>query len=432
MYLISVIIPVYNSEKFIDECFNSVKNKDNLIEIILVDDNSTDSTKRKLIEYSANNKNVKTVFHKNNLGVSETRNAGLKIASGKYIIFLDSDDFICENSFDQLLVKINLNFNVDIYIVNIVDDHLAYRDIYYCDAEDIYTNRNILNNISNLSHNLDIGVCWRYIIKRDILISNKIQFLPMARIYEDQEFFVKIFSLSKYFLYLDKFYYHHKNRKNSISQKIEDYCVTSCLHVLISLTIFFKENEFNDLNQKFILSRIKAMLIVLDQRILLCRKDELVNISKLFQQLINNLKGVPQFIQLHQQNQIFSIKDSQHLSIYYFHYLKQKNIKLIPSGSTNIFLYCAGIFGKGLAKILEDENYKIIGFIDDDKSIQGDKIFGYVIFSSTILNNYLIQNNNFHILICTQRKNICKIIIKRLIKLRITENHYSIAYSTFI
>ena len=431
MYLISIIIPVYNAEYFIDECFYSVLNKNNSIEIILIDDCSTDNTKKKLIEYTKKYNNIKTIYHKSNLGVSETRNSGMNIATGKYIIFLDSDDFICDNSLELLLEQINNNFNVDIYIVNIIDDHLAYHNIHYCDNKNIYTNRTILNNISNLSHNLDIGVCWRYIIKRDILISNKIHFLPMARIYEDQEFFVKIFSLSKYFVFLDKFYYHHNNRKYSISQNVEFYCITSCLHVLISLITFLKAHNFNDLNNKFILSRIKAMLIVLDQRILLCSKDELVNISELFNKLINELNSLSIFIELFQSIHVFKNTDSKYLSIEYYNYLKKRNINLIPSCSTNIFIYCAGIFGKAIAKVLQDENYEIIGFIDDDKSIQYENILGIEIQSITVINNYLKRKNNFHILICTQRKNICEVIIKHLINMGINEKHYSIAYLTF-
>ena len=431
MYSISVIIPVYNAEYFLDECFYSVLNKDDSIEIILIDDNSTDNTKKLLIKYAKKYNNVKTIFNENNLGVSETRNIGLNIASGRYIIFLDSDDFICDDSLELLLEHINKNSNVDIYIVNIVDDHIAYQNIYYCDNNNIYTNRTILNNISNLSHNLDIGVCWRYIVKKDLLISNKIQFLSMARIYEDQEYFVKIFTLSKYFVFLDKFYYHHTNRKYSISQNVDFYCITSCLHVLISLITFLKENEFNDLNNKFILSRIKAMLIVLDQRMLLCSKDELVNISNLFKKLVYELDNVSIFIKFSQNIREFNNTDSKCFAIVYYNYLKKRNINLIPSCSTSIFIYCAGIFGKGVAKILQDENYKIIGFIDDDKSIQYEKILGIEIHSIAVINTYLNKIKNFHILICTQRKNICELIIKHLIKLGINQNHYSIACSSF-
>ena len=101
MCLISIIIPVYNAEDYIDECFNSVSNINDSIEIILIDDKSTDNSRSKLIEYSKRHANVKTIFHNNNIGVSEARNSGLNIAIGKYIIFLDSDDFIYPNSFNR-------------------------------------------------------------------------------------------------------------------------------------------------------------------------------------------------------------------------------------------------------------------------------------------------------------------------------------------
>jgi len=430
MCLISIIIPVYNAEDYIDECFNSVSNINDSIEIILIDDKSTDNSRSKLIEYSKRHANVKTIFHNNNIGVSEARNSGLNIAIGKYIIFLDSDDFIYPNSFNQLLYQIHTNLNIDVYIVNAVSDHLAYNSIYYCNYNKVYSNVTVLKNISSLSHNLDIGVCWRYIIKRDILTSNNITFLANARIYEDQEFFVRVFTSSANYFFLKNFHYHHNVRNNSISQNINFYCMTSCLHVLISLIIMFEENKSDDLSMYFIFSRIKAMLIVLVHRLFLCSNDELVSISNLFNKLINKFKCVEKFSELFRNIKIIH-SNSKHLSIEYYNYYKKRNINLIPSCTTNIFIYCAGILGKGIAKILQDESYNIIGFIDDEKSIRGKKIYGLEVFSKNDVRNYMKKNDDFHVLICTQRKNIIKILIEHLVNLGLSKNRYSIAYSEF-
>ena len=100
--LISVVIPVYKVEKFIRNCVDSViaqTYKD--LEIILVDDVSPDGCPAICDEYAAADKRIKTV-HKENGGLSSARNAGLDVATGEYVFFVDSDDYISENAIERL------------------------------------------------------------------------------------------------------------------------------------------------------------------------------------------------------------------------------------------------------------------------------------------------------------------------------------------
>ena len=109
MKTVSVIIPVYNTEKYIEECISSVVNqtfKD--IEIILVDDGSTDNSS-KLCDLYSKKYDFINVIHKNNEGLGLTRNAGMMKASGRYIIFVDSDDYIEKNTIETVLNKILLD-----------------------------------------------------------------------------------------------------------------------------------------------------------------------------------------------------------------------------------------------------------------------------------------------------------------------------------
>ena len=111
--LISVIIPVYNAEKFLNKCLDSVigqtyKN----LEIILVDDGSQDDSGKICDEYAQKDNRIK-VIHKENGGDSSARNTGLKMATGKYITTIDSDDWIELNAYEDML-KVLLEKNVDI------------------------------------------------------------------------------------------------------------------------------------------------------------------------------------------------------------------------------------------------------------------------------------------------------------------------------
>ena len=95
--LISIIVPIYNVQKYLDRCMKTLLNQTyRNIEIILVDDESPDECPKMCEEYTKIDQRVK-VIHKKNGGLGFARNSGLEIAQGKYIIFVDSDDYVTEN-----------------------------------------------------------------------------------------------------------------------------------------------------------------------------------------------------------------------------------------------------------------------------------------------------------------------------------------------
>ena len=117
---ISIIIPVYNVEKYLNKCLNSVieqtyKN----IEVILIDDGSTDNSGKICDEYAKNDIRIK-IIHQQNGGVSTARNNGLEHATGKYITFVDSDDYIEKEMIETMAKKI-MKKNADIVICGVTD-----------------------------------------------------------------------------------------------------------------------------------------------------------------------------------------------------------------------------------------------------------------------------------------------------------------------
>ena len=113
--LISVIIPVYNVEKYLHRCLDSViaQTYQN-IEIICVDDGSIDESGRICNQYAVRDARIK-VIHQENQGLSAARNRGLDAAEGEYIAFVDSDDYILEDMYKKMLDKL-LNYNVDLCV----------------------------------------------------------------------------------------------------------------------------------------------------------------------------------------------------------------------------------------------------------------------------------------------------------------------------
>ncbi|MBQ8301255.1 MAG: glycosyltransferase [Clostridia bacterium] len=113
MKKISVIVPVYNVEKYIEKCLDSIINQTyKNLEIILIDDGSTDNSCRICDEYALRDERF-TVVHNENGGVSVARNAGLKKATGEYIMFVDSDDYV-ESDIAEVLMNLTLQYDADI------------------------------------------------------------------------------------------------------------------------------------------------------------------------------------------------------------------------------------------------------------------------------------------------------------------------------
>jgi len=147
MYSVSVIIPCYNAENFLVDCLKGLsKQTFRDFEIIFVDDGSTDYTPKMLDEYASSNSNVK-VIHQANQGVSTAKNNGFKIASGKYIYFCDSDDFIHPQLLEIFYNTLEKN-NSDIVGCgsNFFKEQIRYDDVQF---EDL-TNKNFISNYDDL------------------------------------------------------------------------------------------------------------------------------------------------------------------------------------------------------------------------------------------------------------------------------------------
>ena len=117
---ISVIIPVYNAELYLKECLDSICNNTYIdLEIILLNDGSLDRSGKICDDYAQKDARIK-VFHKKNQGVSATRNLGIKYATGKYIAFIDSDDYVEKNYFKSLYENLKMN-DTDLSVCRVAD-----------------------------------------------------------------------------------------------------------------------------------------------------------------------------------------------------------------------------------------------------------------------------------------------------------------------
>ena len=220
--LISVIIPVYNVENYLRECVDSVINQTyKNLEIILVDDGSTDSSGKICDEYAKTDSRI-TVISQKNSGPSKTRNAGLKNAKGKYIYFLDSDDYIEADAFEQLICTAEKN-GADLVFFDahsFADNGDEIRQGYT--VKGIYEPKSGYETLTELQKNKDYH-CAIYLlfICRTLLEENKISFLEAAYCSEDMLFTYQVYCSAKKAVQCKSTLYHRRYRDGSIvtSQK---------------------------------------------------------------------------------------------------------------------------------------------------------------------------------------------------------------------
>lgn len=209
---ISIIVPVYKVEEQLDECIKSILNQKFIdFELILVDDGSPDRCGQICDEYSKKDKRIK-VIHKSNGGLSDARNAGLDIAKGKYIGFVDSDDIIDSNMYKILFECINKS-NSDIVQCKFkkfkkLDEISIGLDYSGLKIKEFNSKQAIIDMIDNNEINVN---SWNKLYKKDIF--NDIRF-PKGKIHEDEFLTYKLLFKSNKISYVDKeLYYYYKNDK---------------------------------------------------------------------------------------------------------------------------------------------------------------------------------------------------------------------------
>ncbi len=230
---LSVIVPVYNVEKYLDKCLNSLANQTfKEMEVIIVNDGSLDNSEEIIDKYVKKYDNF-TSYKKKNGGLSSARNYGIKYASGEYIAFLDSDDYVTYDMYEKMYEKAKSNnFDMVVCDVNYVSD----------DKEWVVTSniKNDTNDIKKVMYNI-YPAAWNKIFKKEILVNNKIYFKEGVW-FEDVEFIYRLLPYIKNIGVIHEPFNQYVQREgsitNTVNKKIYDY-----VYNMDSIIDFYKERE---------------------------------------------------------------------------------------------------------------------------------------------------------------------------------------------
>jgi glycosyltransferase involved in cell wall biosynthesis len=239
--LFSIIIPVYNVEKYLNECVDSLLSQDfKEFELILVDDGSQDRGGLICDEYAQKDARVKVV-HQENAGLAVARNTGTDIAQGEYIVYVDSDDYICDSAFLSKLAK-KTKDKADVILYGYKkffessqtfgNDICAYPALKGKSAESVIA---LL-----LQTDMYDGSAWNKTIRREFLNQNQIRFVP-GMISEDSDWFLQVGTRAKSYDNVNEAFLVYRQREGSISHAPKIKSLTDNLHILESWTKRFDE-----------------------------------------------------------------------------------------------------------------------------------------------------------------------------------------------
>ncbi|WP_346712703.1 glycosyltransferase [Mediterranea massiliensis] len=218
--IISVIIPVYNTEKYLSHCIESVLAQTFTdFELLLIDDGSNDNSGKICDQYASLDIRIK-VIHKKNEGVSIARNYGLANASGEWCCFIDSDDWVAPQYLKNFATLSQSNENIQLAIQG-----------FWQEFEKTGTTKDIELPDRIIEHNYELvkwledtpgvhnGFLWHRLFRMDIIIKHNIHFTPHVSFAEDGWFFFQYLQHAQTFAVTSKLGYHYRIREGSLTSK---------------------------------------------------------------------------------------------------------------------------------------------------------------------------------------------------------------------
>lgn len=290
---ISVVVPVYNVELYLRQCLDSIINQSySNLEIILVDDGSEDQSLKICEDFASKDSRIK-VIHQKNAGVSVARNKGIEAATGEYITFLDSDDWIEKEMYKEMM-RINIQHkDVDIVMCDFLNVKNNNTEKITVDIRNgFYSRQDIIKELyPTLLVTEDLGrlpivSVWNCLFKKELFLNNKIAFDVDLRYAEDYLFMAAIMLHTNSFYYLKDYYgYHYRQYEISRSKKYQPKWWDNFLLLNDRLSLLLSEDKSYDFSRQIKFQLIHSALFVssaIFHSNNLKTKEKLILLKKLF------------------------------------------------------------------------------------------------------------------------------------------------------
>lgn len=290
MIEVSIIVPVYNVEKYIEKCIQSILGQTfKNFELIVIDDGSEDSSWEICNKYQ-NLDNRITVYHRDNCGLSEARNFGIAVSQGKYICFVDSDDYLRNDSIEKLYEAI-VKYKVKLVICGCQRVNEQGRPLYTETIIDggIYEANDLFKYIIK-SNGWYYVTAWNRIYDRELF--DKIRF-PKGKISEDMFIVCSLFETAKQIAVITDRLYYYVQRNGSIMHSKPDIKQLDRVEAYYFIYVYFEEHGYKKLlDETFLqLEKIYFMLRGKMHNISSKEKDRCIKIDMMYQELYQRRRG---------------------------------------------------------------------------------------------------------------------------------------------
>lgn len=422
--LLSFVIPFYNSEETLKNCINSIllQKQSKFVEIVLINDGSTDKSIKVIKKINSKNPNIILHSNKKNMGVSTSRNIGLKKAKGKFIIFLDSDDQITKNSLGKIIKIILQNKENSFIFFNKFTSRIKSNTYFNHSIVKIKnTNNNINKLLINFTKQKNIyGNIYNYILNKKFLLNKKILFSKNVNFAEDQEFVAKILCFCKKFKFINNSFYIYNSGYGRLSSSMSLTSTKSCLEVIFNL-IKLKKRLKEKNKKKYINTIIVKIFKQFIPRLLFLKEKDLLIISKYLKKNKNLLNELDYYFG---NKRVFFNKKISNYKKKLIDIRKIvsedmiKNFKL--NKNSKIFSFCYNYYSLAYAKILRNKKHIFLGHLDNNHLLLNkNKTNEKIISPKKLVKRNKKYKNSVVIIITNQFKKNIRNITDQLIKLGI-------------
>ncbi|MDA9091812.1 glycosyltransferase family 2 protein [Pelagibacteraceae bacterium] len=391
---ISFIVPIYNKEKYLNNCINSIYslikyfkfNKN--IEVIAIDDCSTDNSLQVLKKWKKKIGNLRIFPLNKNYGVSFARNLGIKKSKGEYIFFVDADDFIFPKSCIKIFKTIKQNQLKDVFIFYNKVNNKKYNTINESSlVEKSYNSFDV--SASKLNNILTWWNIGRIIIKKKFIIKNRVFFKKLFQ-FEDWVFFAELISKKPSFLIINQFAYNYRMTKlESLGKELNFRSLTNLIK-----TYQFLINIINRHESKTIKIMSYDILKFINIDLFLFENHKIFKLKEKF----------PFLKKMINKNLIF----------------RKKIFKITKLN--NIILFCAGRLGRSLSFMLTDIKQTDRIIIDNNQFYHNKRINNFLIKSFDFFCNNSKKFQNYKIIICIENRRDINLISKQILRNKFKKN----------
>ena len=368
MIPLSVILPVYNVAPYLRACIDSIlSQRENGIEIILVNDCSTDGSAGICDQYAGDHEAVTVIHFSQNRGVAAARNAGIEAARGDYLIFADSDDRLADGCLEGVRRFIAAAGGSDITICRYVSDNAVLSNDSMFDPS-LHATRDpeaVIRHLVSVDYRLDH--CWHYVIRRTLLDRHSIRFSDV-RIYEDVEFIVRLFALADTLMLYPGNFYRYRERDGSLKNSRGVPQTAAFFKVADTLRKFMGAQGLSGGRRTFIELHVRDALGLFAARLVMHSDHEIEMLAAQldpdsFEETARLLAGID----------VAGLSHDIPTSLrHYLRAIERATLSMVDDASPRvIYLYCTGPIGEAVAKTLLHAGHPIERVLDDNDALMG-------------------------------------------------------------